>query len=138
LQGGKNMKPNIVEQIRQANKLLYEYVSIAVSIAQQITDVVKKATGIELTWSLGWEEAGLETICFELEDAELKRRKNEELKALKNKGESGYVSFTDVLYEVFEGMRKSFLQFDCPFGVPLTIEEAEKIRKALKKLIKSI
>lgn len=92
----------------------------ASELGEAITKIIRDVTGIDIYYTLGWYEAGMETICFWCGDRSAVRALNDD---------SFEESLYSVLLDVF-GDDKFY--FDTPSGVHLTKEEAKKLRTALK------
>lgn len=117
-----SIKDEILILSRAADMYLKDYCFLAERIAERIADVISKATGLKVEWSLGWEEGGVDAICFFIKERE--KWDWEEVKAGKLKW------LFLVLYEIFPELKGLHFYFDTPFGVWLTEEEIEKIRRA--------
>jgi len=79
----------------------------------------------DIEYSLGWAEAGVDTICFWSEtykvgNVDLERLEEQERLA-------------DIIGEIFDGLT---WHVDCPSGVWLPPDVAERVRKALEELRK--
>lgn len=79
-------------------------------ICETVKDIIP-----DIEFSLGWAEAGVDTLCFHS----------------KSKKKWREVPFDTVLREVFPELQ---FHIDTPYGVYLSQEEAEEIRKRLKAL----
>ena len=88
--------------------------NIAKELAKNIGDVL----GENITYSIGWEEGGIETICFYLEHPKRKR----------------FVEcfLANVFREVY-GDKFKEIKFESPFGIYITKREAERIKERIKK-----
>jgi len=73
---------------------------------------------LDIDYSVGWEEAGVDTVCFYSKSRQLIRTKeNKEL-----------IRLEDILDEVLGGCR-----IETPFGIYVTSQEAEEIKAILRK-----
>lgn len=90
-----------------------------------------KEIGIKnVTWSLGWEEGGIDQLCFFSE----KRSSlwfSLDMNLPYTKLTKDYVRFAKVVSEVFPDLSE---HIETPFGLYLTMAEAEKLRKYLSGL----
>jgi len=100
-----------VENIERINTMLGREICLAV------------APVIKLDFSLGWEEAGPDTLCFWCPGRRVLDVKLDDVQ----KGK--YVRFAEIVEEVFPE-----LKVDTPYGVYVTRDEARRIRAALKRL----
>jgi len=104
----------VAEEYREA---IIKADKVGRELAEMICEIIRPIIP-DIDWSLGWAEAGIDTICFWSES-----RKNP------RQWEEGMRFLDAVLSEVFEG-----IDFDCPFGVWITEEEAEEIKRMLKEV----
>ena len=81
----------------------------------------------DIKYSVGWHEAGIETICF------FSQQGNKVFIREIVGDDSKIVDFLDVLLEVFPELVG---HVDAPYGIYLYVEDANKLREVLKKLRK--
>ena len=91
-------------------------------LATMLCNVIKKVLP-DIEWSLGWAEAGIDTICFYSNSRYV--LKVSLTKALE------MVRLEDVIKEVFPELRG---HVDCPYGVYLTVDEAERLKELLQEV----
>jgi len=91
-------------------------------LAKALAEVIKEVVP-DIEWSLGWAEAGADTICFY---SDSRCAMSISLKEL-----GKYEPLSSVVKEVFPEL---VCHVDDPFGVYLTKEEAEKLRKLLREV----
>ena len=103
-------------EIRAYKKNLQETIKHAQKIAKNILRVLIKYDKTA-TYSIGWEEGGVDIICFYTRKKIMFNKKNKYLE--------------DVIISVFPEL---IGHVDCPFGYWLNEEMAGKIKKDLEKL----
>jgi len=81
----------------------------------------------DIRYSVGWAEAGADVVCLWSESRDVNKVSCEDV----SKGK--YVSLRQVIVSVIPELRG---HIDCPYGIYITPEEAEKIRKILKEAFK--
>jgi len=109
------------ELLQQSNTLLKKVEKINERIAKIIVKELKDIIP-DLKWSIGWAEAGIETICFYSDSHNVV---------------SGYGPECSLFDWVIEEALPEFSQsltIICPYGVYLAKEEAQSVRERLKKL----
>ncbi|RLE79464.1 MAG: hypothetical protein DRJ52_08355 [Thermoprotei archaeon] len=125
------------EAVRKAKQLGEE---IARTIAEAVKPVIP-----DIKYSVGWAEAGVDTLCFYSDSmdvtkrgrylaeefAKSKKSLHDALREAAEKFAEKYVYFEDVVTEIFPKL-KGYI--DCPYGIHLTYSEAEEVRKLLKQL----
>ena len=87
-------------------------------IASKMAKVISEVLDEKITYSIGWAEAGIETICFYLEHPKRKRYAECFLES--------------VLHKLYSNKLKE-IEFDAPFGVYITKEEAEELKRRLSE-----
>lgn len=73
----------------------------------------------DLQYSLGWAEGGIDMLCFHS----------------KSHGEFGNDDYKDDLWIILEQEISEEINFDCPYGVRLSREEAEKASEIIGKAL---
>lgn len=107
-------------------KLIEDYTDAIIQVemrgsklARLICKTVKSVIP-DIEWSLGWAEAGIDTICFWSDSHSINTADYREC-----------VRFEDILASVFPELQD---YIDTPFGIYLTEQEAEKVKTELKRL----
>jgi hypothetical protein len=100
---------------------------IANQIAQMIVEACKPIIK-DMKYSIGWQEAGIDTICFYSETHIIKPS---EIRSIEEK-----IRFIEVIQETFPELSELWAHIDTPWGFWLTKEEAEQIKQLLLKEIK--
>lgn len=125
--------------IDRANKLLNEYRIIAEEIAKAISDAIKDV--VEVEWSLGWYEAGIDTICFyKKENSDINNKNN--IKNANNMdnevyNDNSFVEFMDIVEKVFPDLKYSDekpMTIYTPYGIYLSKSVAEEVERRLIQL----
>ena len=111
------------ELLQQSNTLLEKIEKINERIAKIIVKELKDIIP-DLEWSIGWAEAGIDTICFYSDTYDVIN--------IIRKDNHNYIALVDIIEEVFS--RFSSLMIECPSGIYLPGDKAQSVRERLKKL----
>lgn len=117
-EGGVSMQ--FEDLLKQANKKLKEAKKLNEKIADILINELKDIIP-DLKYTIGWAEAGIETICLYSDEFKYRFLVNE-------------YTFLDWTIEEALPEFKKTLSIQSPFGIRITKEEAEKIKEKLKKL----
>ena len=109
----------IEKLIEDYRKAIFQTATRGKKLARLICKTVKGVIP-DIEWSLGWAEAGIDTICFWSDSPSINAVDFREC-----------VRLNDILTSVFPELQD---YIDTPFGIYLTEQEAEKIRTELKQL----
>ena len=107
-------------------------------IAEFLADIIRNVVS-DIDWSVGWYEAGINTICFYSKSkdvwivSKMTRKLQEEtgkdyIECSETVLREKVVRLEDVIYMVFPELK---FHIECPYGVYLTKEEAERLKKLL-------
>jgi len=114
------MKASITKAIEEYLEAIKETEKHGRKIAQMLVKALKPIIP-DIDYSLGWAEAGVDTIC-------LWSKKYEAIKVADEKA----IHLTEVIEEVFgEEFR---WHIDCPFGIWLSSDTVKKVRETLERL----
>ena len=111
---------NINEKIEYVNKRIVELKKILNEIGKKISDCASDVIGCDVSYTLGWEKAGFETICFWCRERDVSHIEE---------SPANYEGLSDVIYDVFPQ-----LDVETPSGIFLTGEEAKKLEEKLRQL----
>ena len=92
-------------------------------VGQALTQALKSVIP-DIEYSIGWAEAGVDTICLW----------SEKYKAANMIIDDGTIPLREIIEEVFG--EESCTYIDCPFGIWLPPDTAKKVREILEKLKK--
>jgi hypothetical protein len=112
---------NIKELADEYIKLCKYTEKIASQIAQMIVEACKPIIK-DMEYSIGWEEAGIDTICFYSETHSIKAFILNEI--------YNRIKFTEIIKEIIPELEP---HIGTPRGIYLTPEEAEELKKLLLK-----
>jgi len=113
-------KNSITDLIKNYLEAIKETEKHGRKIGQMLVKALKPIIP-DIDYSLGWAEAGVDTIC-------LWSKKHEAIRVADEKA----IHLTEIIEEVFgEELR---WHIDCPFGIWLLPEEARKVKEVLKRL----
>jgi len=115
----QNSIPDLIENYLKAIKETSKY---GQKIGQILVETLKPILP-DIEYSLGWAEAGVDTICLWSEEYEAVNLPDEET-----------ISLSEVIREVFG--EEFYWYIDCPFGIWLPLDTAEKVKKVLEELKK--
>jgi len=114
------MKASITKAIEEYLEAIKETEKHGRKIAQMLVKALKPIIP-DIDYSLGWAEAGVDTIC-------LWSKKREAIRVADEKA----IHLTEVVEEVFgEEFR---WHIDCPFGIWLPPKKAKEVKEVLKRL----
>ena len=113
---------SITDLIENYLKAIEETSKYGQKIGQILVETLKPIFP-DIEYSLGWAEAGVDTICLWSEKREIANVLDEEA-----------ISLREIVEEVFG--EEFYQHFDCPFGIWLSPDTAKKVKKALEKLKK--
>jgi len=91
-------------------------------VAKTIVEALRQIIP-DLEWSLGWAEAGIDTICFYSSSRDISKIGLKEVEK--------YVRLEVVIVEVFPELE---FHIDTPYGVYLKKNEVEKAKKLLEEI----
>ena len=112
------------ELFQQSNTLLEIVEKINEQIAKTIVKTLKDIIP-DLEYSIGWTEAGINTICFYSDSYDaisVVRRDNHD-----------YALLGDIIEKTFPNFSGP-LRIECPSGIYLPGDKAQSVRERLKKL----
>lgn len=124
-------KQNLPELIQQFWRACSELRALNKAIGQAIVDALRDIIP-DLEHSVGWAEAGVDTICF------FSKSRSYTAIPEDNPRSAGYVDLTDIIVEIddtcFDSANRLCFMIDTPFGVYLKKHEAEMARQRLLRL----
>ena len=113
------------ERIKKIEELSKKYVKDLVEIEELANEIGREIVKIckpvikDIEYSLGWDEAGIDTLCF-FSDSH----------SILHSSDKTISDFEKVIVEAFPILEG---HIDCPFGILLLDKEIKKIKNRLKK-----
>ena len=93
------------ELLKEIDQKFQAIMPLLERVGKALAEKVRRETGVEVCYSIGWEEAGINTLCLLLEEG--------------RKGFKNYKEASDWLdkniYPLFDGCK--VLNFDVPFSL---------------------
>jgi hypothetical protein len=109
---------NLEKICKKYSSCLTEAESLAEEVIEAVCKMLQPLIG-DIEGEIGWEEGGVDTLCFYSESHSILNRSNPDL-----------ISFEEVLESVFPDLEGHVF---CPLGIYLTEKEAEAVKKLLKR-----
>jgi len=119
LKDGSSVKRALDRHHLLVNQLKEETEEIGKVLEKLLKDILP-----DVFTRAGWEESGPETLCIFAPSHSLEKSLGKRI------GEEGLVGLDNVLQEEMP----EIYRVECPFGVYINKEEAEKVRMRLRKL----